>query len=92
VTARIVRRLLLLAVLLLVGYGLGWADRAYGHAPLAAFLLVAAVSWLAGAAWVTLPLTLAVSEAHRERDLIAARLAQIEDGGTYQPIPMQARR
>lgn len=42
------RRLRLMTCGGLVGYGLGWADRAYGHAPIALLLLVAVVSWLTG--------------------------------------------
>lgn len=90
------RRLLAATVAALAGYGLCWADRAYGHTPLALFALVAAVSWLAGATWIcsrsVLPLTLAVAEAVKERDDLAARLAQLEDGGTYEPVNLYDRR
>ena len=102
------RRLLLAAVVALVGYGIGWSERSYGPTPVALLTLVAAVSWLAGSVWTcsrsVLPLTLAVAEAHRqqdiaeqERDDLAARLAHLVDGGTYLPVgvtrlPRQAKR
>lgn len=90
------RRLLLLTVVALAGYGIGWSAHAYGWPPLLLLTLVAAVSWLAGATWTTsrtvIPLTIAVAEAHRERDEIAARLAQLEDGGTYTPVKVTELR
>lgn len=82
------RRLLLLAFAALSGYGLGWADRAWGHTPLALMTLVAATAWLAGALWVAAPLTTATAQAQKERDDLAARLAQLEDGGTYTARPV----
>lgn len=93
------RRLFHMTTAAIVGYSLAWADRAYGHAPVALFSLVAAVSWFAGAAWTcsrsVLPLCREVAEAHRERDDLAARLAELEDGGRYTPIrllPQQEQR
>lgn len=89
------RRLLRLTLAAGVGYGFCWADRAYGHTPILLLLLVAAVSWRPDAAHAALPLSLAVAtaqkerdDAYSERDTACSIAVSVQEGGSYEPVPL----
>lgn len=87
-----IRRLLRLALAAVVGYGFCWGDRAYGHAPLLLLALVAAVSWLAGAAHTALPLVLKLAQAERERDDACSLAVSLQEGATLEAVPQHVDR
>lgn len=87
------RRLLVLTSTALAGYSLGWFGRAWGWTPLIVFAVIAVAAWSAGymRAWVlhvdeTAQARRDASTAEQERDQIAARLAQLEDGGVFRAV------
>lgn len=86
---RLARRLLGLTVTCLIGYAYGRVEASFGPVPLAVFTLLAAAAWCAGYVWAARQYADTTALANRDRDRAFARIAELEDGQRYEPVPLE---